>query len=284
MPRPVQITSLSNPRLKQVTRLREHRHRRKTGLLIAEGHREVSRALAAGLRIRELWTSPELLTSRTRPDELASLLAAAPDDALHAEVPAKLFRKIAYVREPEGLLAVAEQPHWSVADLPPVGDDTLYLVAVGVAKPGNLGAMVRSADAAGCQAVFAAGTPVDAFNPNAIRTSTGAVFSVPVLAMSESEAREHLEAAGVRLALATLRDATPHTQFDWRGPVAIVIGPEDLGLSDAWYAERAAGVAGEVAGEVAGVKVAMRGRTVDSLNASNAAAVLLFEALRQRAG
>ena len=264
MARALQITSPANPRLKQLARLREHRHRRKTGQFIAEGHREVARALAAGLTIRELWTAPELLAASAAPD------LDVRDSAQRLEVPARLFRKIAYVREPEGILAVVDQPRWTFDGLPPVTDQTLYLVAVGLEKPGNLGAIVRSADAAGCQAVFAASAPVDVFNPNAIRTSTGAVFAMPVINMTEAETRDQLHAAGVRMALATLRHATPHTDFDWQGPTAIVIGPEDAGLNDAWHRHPAAHR----------VRIDMRGRIVDSLNASNAAAVLMFEARR----
>ncbi len=270
--RVVEISSAANPRVRQVVRLRQQRHRRRTGLLIAEGQREVVRALAAGLAAREVWMCRELLERHglgEAADELARRMGA---EVVHLRASARVFEKVAYVREPEGVLAVFEQPAWSVDGLPAVSGATLYLVAVGVEKPGNLGAMVRTAEAAGCQAVYVAGAVVDAYNPNAIRTSTGAVFTTPVLAMGEAEVREHLRAAGVRLALATPGEATPHTRFDWRGPVAVVIGPEDEGLGEAWLeaegAER--------------VRIEMRGKVVDSLNASNAAAVLLFEALRQR--
>lgn len=274
MARPLQITSLTNPRIKQVVRLREQRQRRKTGLFIAEGWRELTRAAAAGLAIRELYRCPELLA----PHNLSPAEAeAASQAALVADVPPAVFRKIAYVREPEGVLAVVEQPRWTWDDLPPAASAPLCLVAVGIEKPGNLGAMVRTADAAGCGAVVAAGAVVDAFNPNTIRTSTAAVFTLPVIAATEAEAIDHLAAAGWRLAASTLAQALPHTQADLTGPTAIVIGPEDVGLADHWLA-----AADRTAGHR--VHIPMHGRTVDSLNAAAAAAILLFEATRQRGG
>jgi len=174
------ITSLSNPRVKQVVKLREHRTRRKTGLFIAEGQREVERAMVAGLMVDEVYVCPALLG-----DDHASLSHWLPEALWinRADVTEQVFRKMAYMREPEGLLAVVRQPRWTLADVasPTLGARGFYLVAVGTEKPGNLGAMVRTAAAAGCDAVLAAGVPVDAFNPNAIRTSTGAVFSLPVI-------------------------------------------------------------------------------------------------------
>lgn len=272
MTKALRITSLANPRIKQVVRLREQRHRRKTGLFIAEGWREVSRAVTAGLIVREVYECPELLEPHSRPGEINLGNAA-----LQAEVPEMVFRKMAYVREPEGVLAVVEQPKWSWENLPPANARKLCLVAVGIAKPGNLGAMVRTADAAGCAAVIAAGAVVDAFNPNAIRTSTAAVFTMPVIAAQEQEAIDRLTADGWRLLASTLERATPHAQVNYHGPAAVVIGPEDVGLGQHWL---------EAADHSGGqrVHIPMHGRTVDSLNASTAAAVLLFEARRQRAG
>ena len=153
--------------------------------------------------------------------------------------------------------------------------DALYLVAVGTSKPGNLGAMARSAEAAGCKALLACGVPVDTFNPNAIRASTCAVFTLPIVNVEEAEAVNWLRGRGVRIA-ATTPDAGRavfYTDADLTGPLALVIGPEDAGLGESWL-------------DVADVCVTIPtlGRTVDSLNAANAAAVLLFEAVRQRNG
>jgi TrmH family RNA methyltransferase len=277
MNRLLRITSPANPRIKQVVRLRTQRERAATGQFIAEGWREVQRAIEAGLDIEQLFLCGDLLHVR----DLHALAARPPLRSLSPDVAwfdltATAFAKMAYLREPEGILAVVRQPRWSLADLPAVTGRTLYLVAVGTEKPGNLGAMVRTADAAGCEAVFAAGTPVDPFNPNAIRSSTAAVFVVPTLCAPPEEVIAWLLDQKIRIVAATPSAAVAHTLADLTGPLAIAIGPEDTGLDDAWLqaAEKSGG---------SRVAIPMHGRAVDSLNASAAAAVLLFEAARQRA-
>lgn len=263
------ITSLSNPRVKQVVKLREHRQRRKTGLFIAEGLREIERASAAGLELVELFACDQLL------DAAAAEALTKIDAAAWFDVPAEVMRKMAYVREPEGTLAVVRSPDFGVQRLLPLAADAVLLVAVQTEKPGNLGAMIRTADAAGCHGVIAAGTEVDALNPNAIRASTAAVFTMPTASLSEAEAMDWLREQGMRVLAATVDGETPHTQVDYAArPLAIVIGPEDRGLDSAWtqLAEQTGGAA---------VQIQTKPRTVDSLNASNAAAVLLFEAQRE---
>lgn len=270
------ITSLQNPRVKAVVKLRDGRGRRAADLFVAEGSREVGRAAGAGLVLRELWLCPELLGIGERAIEgyVSALLAGDANVPLFIAPPA-VFDKLAYVREPEGVLAVCEPPAWSVGALAEVGPGTMDLVAVGTEKPGNLGAMVRTADAAGCRCVVAAGAPVDAMNPNAIRASTAAVFRVPTLAMDEPGAIAFYRQAGVRLIAAYPEQGTDYTAADYAGPIALVIGPEDRGLSEAWRDAA-------VASGGACVKIPMAGRATDSLNASVAAAILLFEAVRQR--
>ncbi|MFW6058840.1 MAG: TrmH family RNA methyltransferase [Phycisphaeraceae bacterium] len=284
MPKPVRITSPGNPRIKRVVKLRNHRDRRKAGLFIAEGAREVSRAAAAGLHVRELFVSPELLvgvregesaveTWQRAADEVGRACPGLGEDVGWLSVPPPVFRKMAYLREPEGLLAVVDQPSWTLEALPAVTGRTLYLVAVGIEKPGNLGAMVRTAEAAGCDAVLAADSPGDVFNPNAIRASTCAVFALPTVAAPSEAIVNWLADKHVRVMAATPRGAVAHTAADWQGPVAVAIGAEDVGLDKAWLnaADRSGGQR---------VLIPMRGRLVDSLNASAAAAVLLFEARR----
>ena len=188
-----------------------------------------------------------------------------------------LLGKMAYRQNPEGLLAVFQSPTWSLEGLDtgstssPGDGPPLWLVASGTQKPGNLGSMVRSADAAGCRGVLVADAQVDAFNPNAIRASTGAVFSLPVVAAPADLVVESLRAGGVRVIAATPSGGIPYTQADLSGPVAVVIGPEDSSLDPFWL----------TAAE-AHVTIPMFSRAVDSLNASVSAAVLLFEAVRQR--
>jgi RNA methyltransferase, TrmH family len=243
------ITSVDNPRVKEVVRLRRARERRREGLLIAEGVREVERALTAGLVPRAIYHAPELLSS-------------SPGVGVE-EVSARVLAKMAYRPEPEGILGVFEIP---VRPLPP--QPSLLLVAVGIEKPGNLGAMARTADAAGADALLVAETRTDPWNPNAIRASTGAVFTLPVIEVRSEE----LAALEIQTVAATVTGSQHHTALDYGPPTAFIVGAEDVGLSEPW--RRLAD---------AEVTIPMRGATADSLNASAAAAVLLYEAVRQRA-
>lgn len=276
------ITSAQNPRVKAVVALRESRERRRAGLFVAEGAREIARALDAGLTPIEFYRCDDpSLRGGAEAAALAERCGAA--GAARFEVTSALLSKMAYCENPEGVLAVFEQPRWTLDALPGLaaGGPELWLVAVGTEKPGNLGAMVRTADAAGAAGVLVAGGVVDAFNPNAIRASTGAVFTLPVVGAGDEETLAFLRSRGAGLFAAALpalgERLTAHTEADFRGPTAIVIGPEDTGLSDFWLdAARAARPRGGI------VTIPMQGRSADSLNASNAAAVLLFEAVRQR--
>ena len=243
------ITSVDNPRVKEVLRLRRSRDRRETGLFLVEGFREVERARAAGLRFRATYVAPGL-----------SPAAADQPDAEH--VSARVLRHMAYRADPEGVLAVVEAPS---RELPP--SPTLVLVAVGVEKPGNLGAMARSAEAAGADALIVADGSFDPWNPNAIRASTGAVFTLPVVSATLETVRE----LPLRRVAAVVGAPARYTDVDLRAPTALIVGAEDEGLDDRWRA---------AADDT--VSIPVRGATADSLNASAAAAVLLFEAVRQR--
>jgi TrmH family RNA methyltransferase len=239
------ITSVDNARVKDVVRLRSGRERRRTGLFIAEGPREVERAKAAGLRIVATYYAPALL-----------------DWSEGEPVSERVLAKMAYRTSPEGVLAVVEAP---VRELPIGG--SLYLVAVGIEKPGNLGAMARTADAAGADALVVADAKADLWSPNAIRASTGAVFTLPVVEAT----RDQVRALDVQLVAAVVGAQTPHTEADLAQPTAILVGPEDDGLGEAWRAVADLDVS-----------IPIRGESADSLNAATAAAVLLFEAVRQR--
>ncbi|MEM6507380.1 MAG: RNA methyltransferase [Planctomycetota bacterium] len=288
MREPTVITSLQNARVKALVKLRGQRGRREAGLFIAEGRRAVERAMMAGIRFVSVWLCGALLGDKMQ--EIESDLTVLPDLGNPFEtvrVPASVFKKIAYVREPEGVLAVCEARAWSSVDqlrrpnnpdhpgFVDTGGGSIDLVAVGTEKPGNLGAMVRTADLAGCRSVVAAGTPVDIYNPNAIRASTGAVFVVPTLSMSEEDAIAMLKEKNIRILAAVVDGQVEHTEADYSGSIAIVIGPEDRGLSDLW--KRAAA---DTDGQT--VRIATQAGSADSLNASVAAGVMLFEARRQR--
>ncbi|HYE77903.1 MAG TPA: RNA methyltransferase [bacterium] len=267
---PLPLTSPDNPHLKGVLRLRKHR--KGSGLLIAEGVREVSRALAAGLHLEELHWSPELIPS---------LEAAVPeldqdrDWFRFYQLPPRLLRKIAYREAPEGVLGVFRERSWTLVSLGerPVRTDELWLVAAGVEKPGNLGAMARTCAAAGADGLLIAGEDIDPFSPNAIRSSTGAVFTLPVVAAPDPEIYDFLRRRRAAVVAATPAAGRRYDSVDLTRSTALVIGAEDEGVSSYWQA---------CAGPEGCVAIPMAPGAVDSLNASNAAAVLLFEAVRQR--
>ena len=239
------ITSVDNPRVKDVLRLRKSRERRRSGLLVAEGPREVERARAAGLRLVATFFAPELLEWTDG-----------------EEVSGRVLARMAYRAEPEGVIAIVEAPR---RELP--RDGTLYLVSVGIEKPGNLGAMARSAEAAGADALVVAEGQADPWNPNAIRASTGAVFRLPVVEgtladISGLDVGARRDRRRRSAALHRRRPAGPERARGRR---------RGRRLADPWL--RAADLQ---------VSIPVLGRSADSLNASAAAAVVLYEAVRQR--
>jgi TrmH family RNA methyltransferase len=238
------ITSVDNPRVKDVVRLRKARERRRSGLFVVEGARELERARAAGLTVLATYFAPGLL-----------------DWPEGEEVSERVLAKMTYRTEPEGVLAVVEAPH---RELPANG--SLYLVAVGIEKPGNLGAMARTADAAGADALVVAEAQADPWNPNAIRASTGSVFSLPVVEATLDDVKK----LPTQLVAAKPAAPTSYTDADLAAPTALAIGAEDAGLPPAWL--EAADLT---------VSIPLRG-AADSLNAATAAAIILFEARRQR--
>ncbi|MGI8813874.1 MAG: TrmH family RNA methyltransferase [Pseudonocardia sp.] len=260
------ITSTANPRIKAVLRLRRRRDREDAGVTLVEGFEELSLALAAGVAPRTVYHCPELAAEQ---EWDAARRQPTFADAELVRVTKVVFERIAYRESPDGWLAVLPAVGVDLGELR-VGTDPLILVCVGVEKPGNLGAMLRTADAAGVTCVIAADPGTDWSNPNVVRASKGAVYSVPVAAADGRRALEWLVERGIPM-LATTPDAdTAYTRLDLRGPLAIAVGAEDVGLSPAWLdaAHRRA-------------MIPMSGR-VDSLNVSAAAAILLYEAIRQR--
>lgn len=268
---PLILTSPDNPRLKRLLQLRKQRERRAENVFVAEGWREISRALAAGLRLHELFWSPEM-TGQALTDLPRLLPGLERQDAALFQITPALVRKVSNLENPEGALAVFDQPVWTLEDIPPNTDRLdLFLVAVGINKPGNLGAMARTTSAAGAAALLAADAVVDAFNPNALRAATGAMFRLPVLAAATADLLTFLRRRAARILAATPDAADAYTDADLTGPVALVIGAEDSGVPPQWL-DAADGR----------ITIPMHTQVVDSLNASNAAAILLFECLRQR--
>lgn len=261
-----QIASAANPRVKAVAKLRDRRERERTGLTIVDGGREVCRALDAGVAVTEAFVCQPLVRSV---DARAAVDALGAAGVRITTVSAIVFDRIAFGDRAEGIVAVLRAPGTDLATLrlPP---EPLIVVLEAVEKPGNLGAALRSADGAGVDALLAANVVTDVFNPNAIRASLGTAFTVPIGAGSTPEVLAFLRGNDVRIVAARTDATTDYTEADLRGPVAIAFGSEAGGLSPAWSDS-----------DVTAVRLPMLG-AADSLNVSVAAAVLLYEARRQR--
>ena len=262
---PAPLTSPQNPRVKQVVRLRDRRHRDREGLLLVEGAFELALALASGARPQTVYYCPALA-----PDAGDLLAKAIQAGAEAIQVSAPVFEKMAYRKNSDGVLGVLPAVRRGLDSLP-AGDLPLYIVAEAVEKPGNLGALLRSADAAGATGVIMCDPATDLSNPNVVRSSRGTLFTVPIAEASTAETTAWLRARQVTIVAATPQASLLYTQADLRGPVAIVVGAEDEGLTPAWLAQ--ANIT---------VRVPMHG-LVNSLNVATAAALLVYEALRQRA-
>jgi RNA methyltransferase, TrmH family len=261
---PTVIDSPSNPRIRAAMALRERRERDATGLTLVDGARESLRAIQAGVGIEAAYVCRELATS---PDALAAIgeLAGTPQVV---EVSARAFDRLAYGDRADGIVLVARTPATTLASLD-LGESPLIVVTEDVEKPGNVGAILRSADAAGATAVIAVGG-TDLFNPNVIRASIGTIFSVPVAAAPAADVVAWLRASGVRMMASRVDAEDLHVDADLTGSVAIVLGSESAGLSDTWRAD-----------DIDALRLPMLG-AADSLNVSAAGAVLLYEAWRQR--
>jgi len=260
----MKITSARNPRLKSVTNLHKRRQRDAEGLLLIEGGDELALALAAGLQPRTVIICPELHRSPPLPLQL-------PPETELIEVTQPVFEKLAYRENPDGWLAVAATPRRALTDLT-LRQPPLLLVAERVEKPGNLGAMLRTADAAGVDALIVCDPATDLANPNVVRASRGALFTVSVAQAGNAETLNWLRSRAVRIVAATPQGTLAYTNADLRGPVAFVVGAEDTGLSPKWLA----------AADLQ-VRIPMMGK-VNSLNVATAAALLVYEAVRQRGG
>jgi TrmH family RNA methyltransferase len=261
-----ELTSTRNPRVKQLVALRRRRTRDELGVTLIDGYDELVLALDAGVRPETVYYCPALLAPVAR-DLDARLTELA---AEQVPVSREVFAKVSYRENPDGWLAVVPSPAVALASLA-LPARPLLLVCEAVEKPGNLGAMLRTADAAGVAAVIAAGPVTDWGNPNLVRASKGTVFAVPVAAAEPAEVLDWLAAHDVAL-VATSPDADATLdQIDLTGPVAIAVGAEHAGLSPALLA---------AATHI--VRIPMFGR-VNSLNVSASAAIALYEAVRQRA-
>lgn len=261
------VRSTSNPGVKQVLRLRNRRERRETGLFLVEGFREVRRAHDARIQIETMWFCPELYLGENE-GELVDRAAVAGADAIQAAE--SVFRRMSYRDRPEGLLAVCKQFDAALERIE-LGEQPLVLVVESIEKPGNLGTMIRAAAAAGADAVIAADPTTDVFNPNVVRSSIGTCFVVPVGVASTEEVIGWLRSNSLGIVTSSPGADTTLWEAGLDKPVAVVVGSEQYGLSAELLA----------AADVR-VSIPMPGGAVDSLNAATSAALLLFEAVRQR--
>ena len=253
------ITSLQNPRVKHIVKLRDDKRTRKAdGLMLVEGYDEIQLALSAGHNPQTLLSSPELVSRKI--------------DGLSAEtltVSRAVFEKISYRDNPDGWLAIFPIPYTTFDDLT-LSETPLLIIAESVEKPGNLGGVLRTADAAHVDAILLCDPRVDAWNPNVVRASRGAVFSVPVIESENATALEWLRQKKLQVLAATPSADVAYTGVDMRQPVAIAVGTEDEGLTDFWLSNADIKV-----------KIPMMGK-VNSLNVSVSTALIVYEAVRQR--
>jgi RNA methyltransferase, TrmH family len=255
------ITSLQNPRVKLIVKLRDDKKTRKEeGLLLVEGYDEIQLALAARHKPQTLLTSPELASRQISGLSAETLTVSRP-----------VFEKMSYRENPDGWLAVFPIPHVSLEDLK-LSDTPLVIVAESIEKPGNLGAMLRTADAARVDAILLCDPGVDIWNPNVVRASRGAVFSVPVVEVDNASAFEWSKGQKLRVLAATPDADELYTAVNLREPVAIAVGTEDEGLTDFWMSNADVKV-----------RIPMMGK-VNSLNVSVSTALIVYEVVRQRSG
>lgn len=255
----MRITSLQNPRIKYIAKLRsDSRQRRVDGLMLVEGWDEINLALGAGHRPQTIVTAETLVKS--------PLSDLGPETL---EVSPPVFEKLSYRENPDGWLGVFAVPGTDLNTLK-LGAKPLVIVVEAIEKPGNLGAILRTCDAAGVDAVIVCDPRADLYGPNVIRASRGTVFTIPSVAVESSQAQAFLHERNIVIAAASPSGQTAYTEADLRVPLAIAVGTEDQGLSDAWL--RQADLS---------LKIPMRGR-INSLNVSVATALILYEALRQR--
>ena len=257
------ISSLQNTKVKQLVALQQKSsERRKQGVFVVEGIRELQHCLNAGYTINSIFFCPEL----TDTGALSSLLS---ESIASYEVSPEVYEKIAYRGSTEGVIATVQSKQLALKDLH-LSKQPLLIVLESVEKPGNLGAILRSADAASADAVIICDPLTDLYNPNLIRSSIGAIFSVPCIACSSDDCINFLKQNNINILTAQLQDSKLYYDTDMTCGTAIIMGTESTGLTDVW--RKAAD---------AHIRIPMLGQ-LDSLNVSVSAAILLFEAVRQR--
>jgi TrmH family RNA methyltransferase len=258
-----QITSPQNPFIKSLVMLQEKaKARRQSGTFLIEGQREIQLARKGGYEIETVLFLPDMLS-----EVQVATLAGRQTDII--EISRDVYQKLAYRDTTEGVIAIARSKSLELSDLK-LGDNPLILVAEAPEKPGNLGALLRTADAANMDAVIVANPKSDMYNPNIVRSSVGCLFTNQIATGTTDEVIEYLKANNVNIYCATLQDSTHYHTQDYTTPTALVVGTEATGLTQEWRDASTKNIIIPMQGEI------------DSMNVSVAAAILIFEAKRQR--
>ncbi|MGB7843542.1 MAG: RNA methyltransferase [Salinimicrobium sp.] len=259
-----QISSLHNQTIKDLLQLQEKsRSRKKQNLFVIEGKREILLALKGGYKIRQIFFCPELIST----EALDALQAPNPE---YIELSQQVYQKMAYRGSTEGIMAVAEAKPLSLDHIVLQRQNPLILIAEAPEKPGNIGALLRTADAAAVDAVFIANPKTDMFNPNVIRSSVGCLFTNQIATGTTEEIIAFLKQQEIGIFGAALQASVPYDSIDFTRATAIVVGTEATGLSQEWLENTTQNIV-----------IPMRGE-IDSMNVSVAAGILIFEAARQR--
>jgi TrmH family RNA methyltransferase len=256
------ITSLHNPTVKNLVKLRQRRARDRQQLMLIDGARALRLALHNTFPVTTIYVAEDV--AHTYADLLQRARVAG---ITLQEVSAAVFHKIGYGDNPDGVLGVASQPKVHLTALPARGLP-LYVVTEGLEKPGNLGAILRSADAAGVTGLIVCDSQTDIWNPNVVRASQGAFCTVPIASATAPEVLDWLHQRHIQILVATPSASQCYTEIDLRLPSALIMGAEHTGVSPSWHSEIP-------------IRIPMAGQ-VDSLNVAQAASILLFEAVRQR--
>jgi TrmH family RNA methyltransferase len=256
------ITSAQNTKIKNIIALEKARERKKQNLLVIEGLKELSLAVEGGYQINSVFFCPEIIDEQ-------SLLKIVKKENLLIPVEKNVFEKIAYRESTGGIIALAQQKQHALTSIK-LSSNPLLLILEAVEKPGNLGAILRTADAAGVDGVIICDPQTDFYNPNVIRSSVGCVFTKQIASASSEETIAWLKQNDISIYCTYLQASKPYHLTDYSKPCAIVMGTESTGLSDIW-----------VKRSDANIIIPMHGK-IDSMNVSTAAAVVIFEAKRQR--
>lgn len=265
-----EITSLQNPKVKKAVKLADRKERNETGLFLIEGYRELKRAADSGVAIQTLFICPKLFLG-TNEEALIDQIHKSGAEVISCHE--QVFHKLSYRDRPDGLVAIAVQMQRTLQDLIArlaTKKDPFLIVAEAIEKPGNLGTILRSADAAGVDGVIVCDRCTDIYNPNVVRASVGTLFTIPVVEATSVETLMWLQQRKIKILAATPSAEVEFTDADLNGGIAIAVGTEQIGLTEVWM--RAADLK---------VRIQMHG-VADSLNVATATTLLLYEAVRQR--